>query len=286
MSFIKVSCAFFLKVKNNNFVYMGRKKNIKDVDELDLEFINSKMGYSSNDRNGDTAIVKSYEYKVSIKCKNKKQKEFLNTLKEEKNKICFGIGSAGSGKSYISLSYALQALACVSSPYKKIICLVPTCEAGNLNIGFLKGTLEEKIEPYLEADTYTMEKILSNSGNYSGKQLIEGLIRQNVIDYQLVNFARGKTFDDALILINEAENYSKEEMLLILTRIGENSRIIITGDLEQLDRKDIKKSNNMCGLEYAMEKLKDMEEVSIVEFGNEDIVRNPIITKIIENWKK
>ena len=155
-----------------------------------------------------------------------------------------------------------------------------------MNIGFLKGTLEEKIEPYLEADTYTMEKILSNSGNYSGKQLIEGLIRQNVIDYQLVNFARGKTFDDALILINEAENYSKEEMLLILTRIGENSRIIITGDLEQLDRKDIKKSNNMCGLEYAMKKLKDMEEVSIVEFGNEDIVRNPIITKIIENWKK
>ena len=64
MSFIKVSCAFFLKVKNNNFVYMGRKKNIKDVDELDLEFINSKMGYSSNDRNGDTVIVKSYEYKV------------------------------------------------------------------------------------------------------------------------------------------------------------------------------------------------------------------------------
>jgi len=87
-------------------------------------------------------------------------------------------------------------------------------------------------------------------------------------------------------LINEAENYSKEEMLLILTRIGENSRIIITGDLEQLDRKDIKKNNTTCGLEYALEKLKNMDEVASIEFEQDDIVRNPIITKIIDNWKK
>ena len=75
-------------------------------------------------------------------------------------------------------------------------------------------------------------------------------------------------------------------MLLILTRIGENSRIIITGDLEQLDRKDIKKNNATCGLEYALEKLKDMDEVASIEFEPDDIVRNPIITKIIDNWKK
>lgn len=265
---------------------MGRKKNLKGIDDAELALINNKMGYLSSDRVDNITLIKAYDYKVSIKCKNKKQKDFLNILKDDKNTICFGIGSAGSGKSYISLSYALQELSNQSSPFKKIICLVPTCEAGNLNIGFLKGTLEEKIEPYLEADTYTMEKILYNSGNNCCKQLIDGLIRQNVIDYQLVNFARGKTFDDAIILINEAENYSKEEMLLILTRIGENSKIIITGDLEQLDRKDIKKNNNKCGLEFALEKLCDMDEVSVVEFTNEDIVRNPIITKIIENWKK
>ena len=114
---------------------------------------------------------------------------------------------------------------------------------------------------------------------------IEGLIRNNVIMYELVNFARGKTFDNSLILINEAENYSKEEMLLLLTRIGENSKVIITGDLEQLDRKDIKKSKTKCGLEYSLEKLKDMDEVSFIEFNNEDIVRNPLITKIIGKWK-
>lgn len=96
----------------------------------------------------------------------------------------------------------------------------------------------------------------------------------------------GKTYDNALILINECENYSKEEMLLLLTRIGENSKIIISGDIEQLDRKDIKKNGYKCGMEYALEKLKDMEEVAYVEFTTEDIVRHPIISKIIENWKK
>lgn len=263
---------------------MAKKKNLKGIDESDLELINAKMTNNSCDM--DIKQIKSLEYKISIKCKNKKQKDFLSMLKDEKNVICFGIGSAGTGKSYISLSYALQELSDPSNSYKKIICLVPTCEAGNLSIGFLKGTLAEKIEPYLEADTYTMEKILTNSDNYCSSQIIKQLIKFELVDYQLVNFSRGKTFDNSIILINEAENYSKEEMLLILTRIGENSKLIITGDLEQLDRKDIKKAKTPCGLEYAIEKLKDMEEVACIEFTNEDIVRNPIITKIIDNWKK
>lgn len=260
---------------------MGKKKNIKDLNEADLELINSKMNPMID--NSLLPYNDKKEFKVIVKCKNKKQKDFLNLLKDDNKVICFGVGSAGSGKSYISLAYALQALQS-SDKYKKIICLVPTCEAGNLNIGFLKGTLAEKIEPYLEADTYTMEKILTNSGNLGAKSIIDSLIKNKTIAYELVNFARGKTFDDAIILINEAENYSKEEILLLLTRIGENSKIIMTGDLEQLDRKDIKKQNKICGLEHALLKLKEMEEVGHVDFTNEDIVRNPIISKIIDNW--
>lgn len=265
---------------------MGRKKNLKGIDESDLELINAKMNYNSDDRiQNFITPLKSFEYKIVIKCKNKKQKDFLNILKDESKIICFGIGSAGSGKSYISLAYALQALKDESTPYKKIICLVPTCQAGAMDLGFLKGTLEEKIGPFIEADSYTMEKILSNSGNYSGRQLLEGLIRNEIINYDVVNFARGKTYDNALILLNECENYSKEEMLLLLTRIGENSKIIISGDVEQLDRKDIKKNGSKCGMEYALDKLKDMEEVAYVEFTTEDIVRHPIISKIIDRWK-
>lgn len=262
---------------------MGRKKHLNGIDEADMEFIDLKMKPSLNITPNNFV---NYDFKVQIKCKNQKQKEFLNTLKDDSKEICVGIGAAGTGKSFISLAYALSSIKTSIVPkYKHIICLVPTCQAGNLNIGFLKGTLEEKIEPYLEADTNTMVKILEKSGNFSCESTIAGLIRNGIIRYELVNFARGKTYDDSLILINEAENYSKEEMLLILTRIGENSKIIITGDVEQLDRQDIKKSKSMCGLEYACEKLKDMEEFSMTEFTTEDVVRNPIITKIINNWK-
>lgn len=114
---------------------MGRKKNLKGVDESDIEFIENKMGYGFNDRTQNYITpLKSFDYKVVIKCKNKKQKDFFNILKDESKIICFGIGSAGSGKSYISLAYALQALKDESTPYKKIICLVPTCQAGAMDL--------------------------------------------------------------------------------------------------------------------------------------------------------
>ena len=264
---------------------MGRKKNLHGIDAHEMEYINEKMGYDVVDRCDDIIhFSRSVDYKVEIKCKNKKQKEFLNLLRDETKQLCFGIGSAGSGKSYISLAYALDALKDPSTPYRKIVCFVPTCEAGAMSVGFLKGTLEEKIEPYLEADTYTMMKILDKSGNYSSRQILDNLIKSKIINYELVNFARGNTIDNSIILLNEAENYSKEEMLLLLTRIGEDSKIIISGDLQQLDRKDIKRKEKECGLKHAMEKLKDLNEYGLIEFTPEDIVRNPLISQIINKW--
>ena len=91
--------------------------------------------------------------------------------------------------------------------------------------------------PYLEADKYTMEKILKTSGNVFPKGIVDSLVQRNLIDFELVNFARGKTFDNALILICEGENYSPGELLLLLTRIGDGSKVIITGDAQQLDRR-------------------------------------------------
>ena len=226
-------------------------------------------------------------YKVQIKCKNKKQKEFLRRLKDPNKIICFGIGSAGTGKSYISLAYALQALQDKDSLFDKIIIITPTCEAGAMTLGYLKGSIDDKMHPYIEADKYTMSKILDNSNNnLKGKDIIEYLVQNDKINFELVNFARGKSFDNALILIAEAENFNKQEMLLLLTRIGENSKIVISGDIEQLDRKDIKRTNEECGIEYAINKLQDMGETSITVFTNDDIVRNPIISKIIDKWKE
>lgn len=264
---------------------MGKKRNIKGIDDADIEFIDEKMNYNRNDdRNSFNDYEKALNYKISLKCKNQTQKTLHNLIKEKE--IIFAIGSPGSGKSFVSLADALSLLKDNNS-YKKIIIMVPTCESSSyLSIGFLPGSYEDKIAPYLDADSYTIEKILSISGNINPKEIIKTLFKTGLIEFQLVNFARGKNFDNAIVLISEAENYSKDEMLLLLTRIGDNVKVIVSGDQNQLDRKDIKKSKEKCGLLYAVEKLKDMEEVGVVEFTDDDIVRNKIISKIIDNWNK
>jgi phosphate starvation-inducible PhoH-like protein len=267
---------------------MGKKKNLKDLSDLELDFIEEKM-------KGDSALnyltseglctkLKTLSYRLEIKCKNEKQKEFLNLLKNKKYEICFGVGSPGTGKSYISLAYALKEIK--EGKYSNIIMMIPTAPAGglDLNLGYLKGTLQDKIEPYLECDEQTITKILKNSGNVDPHMIAQSLISNGIIKYEFINFALGKTFDDSLILINECEQYTKDNMRLLLTRLGENSKMIITGDSLQTNRRDIVNRKSESGLLYAIEHIGDLEEVGITEFGREDIVRNPLITKILDNW--
>lgn len=255
-------------------------------------FCNKNYSMPRKKREENTEEVKelkndnTFKYKVEVKCKNEKQKDFLNILKNKNKTICFGIGSPGSGKSFLSIGYALKALKDKANEFNQLIFIVPTVEAGAMNIGYLRGTLEEKTQVYQEADKYTMSKILRQSGNENPDSTVNQLISNKAIDYQLVNFARGKTFDNCILLINEAENYSKQDMLLLLTRMGNNCKVICTGDEEQMDRKDIKKTNSTSGMIYAINKLKELEEVDVVKFEKEDIVRNPLIGKIIDLWNK
>ena len=137
---------------------MGKKKALQALDEEELGFVQEKMRCSFGDLDNYKSLLKLLDYKIQLKCKNEKQKEFLNQLKNDKYQICFAQGSAGSGKSFISIGYALTALKDQSNSFDKIILLVPTAEAGNMSLGYLKGDLEAKMLPYLEADKYTMEK--------------------------------------------------------------------------------------------------------------------------------
>lgn len=233
-------------------------------------------------QNINNTIEDILNFKISVKCKNEKQKQFINSLKDSKNIICFGTGSAGTGKSYISLSYALKALK--EQKFEKIIMIVPTAQATNkdMQFGYLQGSIEDKSQPFKDVDRFTIEKILKQSNNDNYKQLASILINKGFIQYEFINFMLGKTFDNALILVNEAEQYTKEDMRLILTRLGDKSKIIITGDEKQANRTSIVNNKTICGLTYSANKLKDLEEVSIINFQKEDIVRNPFITKIIE----
>ena len=164
--------------------------------------------------------------------------------------------------------------------------IVPTAQAGgaDLSLGFLKGDFYEKTFMFTEADKQTISKILKLSGNLNSDSIVSTLFSSNLIKYEYVNFLLGKTIDNSLILVNESEQYTKDNMRLILTRIGEGSKIIITGDSKQVNRKAIKNKQDISGLDYSVEKLSDMEEASVTVFTEEDIIRNGLITKILKKW--
>ena len=218
--------------------------------------------------------------KVNIKAKNEKQKLYKKYLKDTTKQIVIGSGSPGTGKSFLSLAYALKALK--EKEFDTVRILIPTCEASSkLAIGFLPGDLESKIQPYKECSLYNIAKVLEKSDCLDSKKIASSLIESGKIDFELISYIRGKTFDNTLLLVEEAENLSPEELLLVMTRIGENSKLVISGDPRQADRK----YTNKCGLSHAIDKLLEMEEVAVVKFTDDDVVRNTLITKILKAWK-
>lgn len=247
----------------------GERKKEKPA-RLTLEEKFEKYG----DKNNPTG------YKLKFEPLTDKQKEYYNLILNKR--ITFGTGVAGSGKSFVCLAAALKLLR-EDNQYKKILILTPTVEAGNMNIGFLKGTKDEKILPYLEADYSTIQDILDMSGNehnFNVNNLIEG----GFVKGECVNFMRGKTIKNTIVIITEAENFNKQEMWLLLSRISPTSKYIINGDNRQQDRKDIKKDVNN-GLKHAMNTLKDkLDSIGFCHFTKEDIVRDPIIEEIMDLW--
>ena len=267
---------------------MGKKKNLKgSIDEIEQEFINEKMkkddiaNYITSE--GLCSKLKALNFKLNIKCKNEKQKKFLSNLQNLNIKLNICDAPAGVGKSLLTLTAGLYHLK--NGNVSKVIVIVPTVEASEATkIGLLPGTIEEKTYPFQLATRSTIEKILKRSGNLGYREEAQMLINSGLIEFELLSYARGKTFDDSFIIIDEAENLSKRETLLLIGRMGEgNTKIALLGDKEQCDRKGIRDFND-SGLIHAKEKLVDIDGVSIDEFDYNDIVRNSFITKIFEKW--
>jgi phosphate starvation-inducible PhoH-like protein len=250
---------------------MGKKKNLSGITKEDLDIIDSalKNTYATN-KNGSGG-GNLLGYKVDLKCKNEKQKLHYKTIKEKE--VVLISGSAGTGKSYVGFAAALELLKDPENKYKELLIVVPTIQS-DIELGFLKGSLEEKIAPFTDAHTYTMAKII-------GKHNVDKLILNKKIIFNVVSFMRGKTIDNTIVIIEEAQNLPKSAMKTLLTRIGENSKYIISGDYEQCDNKEIKKGKEDNGLKYVINKLSKLDEIGVVEYTNEEIVRNPLITKIL-----
>ena len=199
------------------------------------------------------------------------QKEYYEILKSNQITICSG--PAGVGKSYIAVKAAVDLLVDKNNSYEKIIIVRPAVEAEE-KLGSLPGGLEEKLDPYVFPSYYLLNKII-------GKDAREKLKEAEVIEVFALAYMRGMNIDNSILLFEEAQNASPNQMKLLLTRIGFNSKFFISGDIEQTDRY---KHKEQSGLYDALQKFKDIEDVGTFEFNDKDIVRNPLIGKILQKY--
>lgn len=226
-------------------------------------------------------------YKVTLKCKNTKQKEFVKNMKDETKQICFGVGSAGTGKTYLSLGVALSLVKDSSTPFKKVIIFVPTCESTKeLSMGYIKGDLLDKSFYYKQNAINNLTKLLEDAGNPNPKELTNELIEKGLVEFEFINFVKGKTFTDCICVLEEAEDLSREDVLLVLTRKGgETCKMFISGDDKQISRSDLRNRKERSGLRFAAQILGDMNEVAVTTFNEDDIVRDPLLTEIIKRFE-
>ena len=200
------------------------------------------------------------------------QREYYDKLRRNQITVCSG--PAGVGKSFIAMKAAVDLLAEHDSPYEKIIIVRPAVEAEE-KLGSLPGNVEEKLDPYIFPSYYLLNKII-------GKEAREKLKALEVIEVFALAYMRGMNIDNSILIFEEAQNATPKQMKLLLTRIGTDSKFFISGDLEQTDRYKDKKHS---GLWDALERLKNMSEVGVHHFGDEDVVRNPIITELLKRYE-
>jgi phosphate starvation-inducible PhoH-like protein len=205
-----------------------------------------------------------------IRVKTIGQRHYVKTIR--KRDIVFGIGPAGTGKTYLAVVLAVAALK--EGSVKRIVLTRPAVEAGE-NLGFLPGDLQEKVDPYLRPLYDALHDVLGP--DQTAKALERGMIEIAPLAYM-----RGRTLDDAFIILDEAQNTTPEQMKMFLTRLGFGSKMVITGDVTQIDLPRGKNS----GLIEAQRILKDIEEIGMIFFSEQDVVRHSLVQKIIVayNW--
>ena len=218
-------------------------------------------------------IIEIIKKKTKEKFLSENQKKYYDLLVGNQITICSG--PAGVGKSYIAMKAALDLLSDSATPYEKIIIVRPAVEAEE-KLGSLPGNVEEKLDPYIFPSYYLMNKII-------GKEAREKLKQIDVIEVFALAYMRGMNIDNSILIFEEAQNSTPNQMKLLLTRIGFNSKFFISGDLEQTDRY---KDKTHSGLWDAIEKFKDLSDVGVFEFDNKDVVRNPLISKILKRYEQ
>ena len=210
-----------------------------------------------------------------LKCKNKKQKFLREEIRKHDVVICDGC--AGSGKTYITLYEGVYQMLCKN--YDKVILCKSVISTPDQNIGYIPGSVEEKMDPYIISYKGNLEKMLNK------EEHVKRLFNDKKIEVLPLSYIRGITLDNAYIIIDESQNISMELFKSIITRIGENSKMIFLGDIEQVDFDSDKKRKNSA-LQHIINIFKDDTDVATVHFEDSECVRNPIIPKILDKLRK
>lgn len=242
-------------------IYMEYKRLIDE--NLNADSQNKPEGLSEND---DIFISIGNKY---IYPKTYVQKEFINAIKS--SKIVFAYGPAGTGKTFLAVNYALSEL--IQGKKQKIVFTRPVVEVGE-SLGFLPGDVFQKLDPYLRPFYDSMEAFLPSSA-------IHRYIDNGQIEIVPLAYMRGRSLNNSFIILDEAQNTLKSQMKMFLTRIGENSTAVITGDLSQTDLTDYTKS----GLADAVSRFRNIEGISFVEFTSKDTVRSRMVQRIIDAYQ-
>jgi len=228
--------------------------------------------YGGSPRTKKELISTIIKRQTKEKFLSESQRLYYEKLKTSEITICSG--PAGVGKSYIAMKAAIDLLADPNTPYEKIIIVRPADEAEE-KLGSLPGNVEEKLDPYIFPSYYLLNKII-------GKDAREKLKDIEAIEVFALAYMRGMNIDNSILIFEEAQNATPNQMKLLLTRIGFNSKFFISGDLEQTDRY---KDKTHSGLWDAMKRFSDLDNIGTHEFKDTDVVRNPLITKILKRYE-
>lgn len=244
------------------------KGSTPDLDPEQVHLAIQEAIALEQDDSGDDKALFIKTRRGVIKPRNPNQSTYVANI--VRHDITFGIGPAGTGKTYLAVAAAVDALE--RQEVRRILLTRPAVEAGE-KLGFLPGDLSQKVDPYLRPLYDALFEML-------GFEKVERLIEKNVIEVAPLAYMRGRTLNDAFIILDESQNTTVEQMKMFLTRIGFNSRAVITGDITQTDLPKHVKS----GLRHAIEVLSQVEEISFNFFVSQDVVRHPVVARIVEAY--
>ena len=260
------------RVKSAIEYLIDRFRSDKKIDRNDI--ISSLNNDVINDIKNQSTVQPLGEViktpKRSVISRSKKQKEYVKSLKN--NQITMSLGPAGTGKTYLAVAVALSML--LEKKVERIILSRPAVEAGE-RLGFLPGDMKDKIDPYLRPLYDSLYDLLDYDK-------IQRKIESGAIEIAPLAFMRGRTLKNSFAILDEAQNTTKIQIKMFLTRIGENSKLVVNGDPSQIDLPN----KNQSGLVESQNILKGIKEIAVINFDHQDVVRHPLVTKIVEAYQK